>query len=180
MSASKFSSIIAMASDTGAEIMANQYMEKHFFAQGMKCFDVIITEAVFATLKKSRRVAWHIDVGGGVLLIRFYALNDKFRRVSHYIQGRTIATHTADGLFAGFVEALTKATANVPDVKIRLTEEEVYEKSAVFLADGASVNGVRRKGPELFNEVFVTCLITFAWHKVLLFVCVCLCAPPNI
>ena len=78
----------------------------------------------------------------------------KFRRVSHYIQGRTIATHTADGLFAGFVEALTKATANVPDVKIRLTEEEVYK---VFLADGASVNGVRRKGAELLNSVFVTC-----------------------
>ena len=106
------------------------------------------------------------------MLIRFYALNDKFRRVSHYIQGRTIATHTADGLFAGFVEALTKATANVPDVQIRLTEEEVYEKSAVFPADGASVNGVRRKGPELLSEVFVTCLITFAWQKVLLFVCV--------
>ena len=75
----------------------------------------------------------------------------KFRRVSHYIQGRTIATHTADGLFAGFVEAFTKATANVPDMKIRLTEEEVYKKSAVFFADGASVNVVRRKGAELLN-----------------------------
>ena len=30
VSASKFSSIIVMASDTGAEIMENQYMEKHF------------------------------------------------------------------------------------------------------------------------------------------------------
>ena len=146
VSASKFSSIITMANDTGADVMPNQYMEKHFFTQGMKCFDVIISEAVFATLKKARRVAWHIDVGGGVLLIRYYALTEKFRRVSHYVQGRTVASHTADGLFVGFVEALTKATDNVPDAAIRLTDKEVYDKSAVFLADGASTMGVRRKG----------------------------------
>ena len=151
VSSCKFSSMIRMANDTGSDIMTNQYLEKHFFTEGMKCFDIVLSEAVLTTLKKSRRVAWHIDVGGGVLLIRFYALSEQFRRVSHYVQGRTVATHTADGLFAGFVDALTQPTANVPNPAIRLTEQEVYNKTAIFLADGASVMGVRKKGGVLVN-----------------------------
>ena len=57
-----------------------------------------------------------------------------------------MGSHTAAGLFGGFMEALTKPTKNSGDLEILLIEKEVCQKTAIFLADGASVMGVRKKG----------------------------------
>ena len=55
--------------------MHGQYLGKHFFKGVVHSMDRAIVEAVVAVLKSARRVAWHIDVGGGVLCIMFYYLN---------------------------------------------------------------------------------------------------------
>ena len=71
--------------NVGADIVQGQYLGKPFLSEGLKSLDRVVIEAVMGVLKTARRVAWHIDVGGGALCIRFYYLTKTFRRETHYV-----------------------------------------------------------------------------------------------
>ena len=120
-----------VAEQTQADIMQGQYLGRHFFAEGLNSFNRVVSEGIFSALKQAKRVAWHIDVGGGALLIRYYALNGNYHRESHFVQARSLATHTAKAMFDGFMRALTQPSRVLVDSDV-LTEREVCEKTFVF------------------------------------------------
>ena len=81
----------------------------------------------------------------GVLLVRFFCLNSDYQRESHFVQGRTLGSHTAKAMLEGFIRSLT-VPSKVLTVSDVLSVRELCEKTTVFLADGASSMGVRHKG----------------------------------
>jgi len=145
ISANKFGKMMHAASQTHSNIVEDQYLGSHFFNEGLDCLNRVVRESVLKVLKKAKEVAWHIDVGGGVLLVRYFCLNASYTRESHFIQGRTLASHSAKALFDGFLGSLTKPTKVLTDDDV-LSVKDVCDKTAMFLADGASAMGVRRKG----------------------------------
>ena len=152
ISANKFGKLMHVADKTNAEIVEGQYLGDHFFTNGLDCLNRVVSESVFKVLKKARKVAWHMDVGGGVLLIRFFALNSYYERQSHFVPRRTLGSHTAKAMFEGFLRSLT-APSKVQTLADVLSLQEVCEKSVVFLADGASSMGVRSKGKSTCKAV---------------------------
>ena len=115
------------------------------FLEGLDCLNRVVSESIFNVLKKAKKVAWHIDVGGGVLLVRFFTLTSCYKRESHYVQGRTLGSHTAKAMLEGFIRSLTVPSKVLTDMDV-LSLKEVCEKTVVFLADGASSMGVRHRG----------------------------------
>ena len=86
------------------------------------------------------------------MLIRCYALNSKYQRETHFVQCRTLATHTAKAMFDGFLSSLTTPT-KVLRKEDMLTEHEVCDKTEILLADGASSMGVRHQGTSATKSV---------------------------
>ena len=152
ISENKFQKMMHVANETKSEILTNQYLGKHFFAEGLTCLDRVVGESVFKILKKAKKIAWHMDVGGGVLLVRFFALNSSYQRETHFIQARKLGSHTAKAMFEGFIRSLTQPTKSLTQDEV-LTEKEFCEKTVVFLADGASSMGVRAKGAQASKAV---------------------------
>ena len=71
-----------------------------------------------------------------------------------------LGSHTAQAMFEGFTKALTSKTSVLPAEEM-LTEREVFEKTSVFVADGASSMGVRQKGATPFKQVDHKCRMAF-------------------
>ena len=67
---------------------------KHFFNEGLNSLDHVVSEGVFNVLKKAKKVAWHIDIGGGALLIRFFSLDSNYKRETHFIHGRKLTAES--------------------------------------------------------------------------------------
>jgi hypothetical protein len=58
--------ILNMAQKTGAKVLQNQYQGDYFFKQGLDSLSRVIAKKVALILKKAKRVAWHMDIGGGI------------------------------------------------------------------------------------------------------------------
>jgi len=93
--------------------------------------DRVISESVFKVLKKATKIAWHIDIGGGALLIRFFSLDSNYQRESHFVQARKLGSHSAKAMFAGFLRSLTTPTKVLAQSDV-LTVEEVCRKTVVW------------------------------------------------
>lgn len=136
----QFGTMVRTAQHTGAHVVADQYQGHHFFTEGMKSLVRILSEEVVTVLHGARKIGWHLDVGGGALLIRLYCLNERFARRSYFWEARKVGTHTAEGMLQAFIHAIAQRG------DLTISALEVWKKTCVFVGDGASVNGVRKKG----------------------------------
>ena len=151
-SAKQFHAMMHTAQGTGSKILEDQYQGDYFFKHGMEAFNTVLIDHIVTAFSLARKVSWHIGIGGGALLIRVYLLNARFERVSHFWQGRRIATHTAEGIFRSFLNSLETASAACAG-RQTVGMVDIWKKTCLFLADGASVNGVRQKGKAVHTAV---------------------------
>jgi len=136
----QFGTMVRTAQHTGATVVADQYQSDHFFKEGLESMVRILNEEVVTVFNDSRKIAWHMDVGGGALLIRLYCLNKRFERCTHFWEARKVGSHTSEGLFQAFLHSCSRRG------EFKIAPEEVWKKTCLLLGDGASVNGVRHKG----------------------------------
>ena len=128
-----------------------RYSDHNFMKQAREHISLVLAEEAVIQFKAARGVALYWDIGASFLLIRVGVLTAKGEMRTYFWQARAVALKTAQSLFKAICNAF-KGTLHpmmAGNEDFELSEEELFRKLKVGVADGASENGVRKKGKML-------------------------------
>jgi hypothetical protein len=142
-----FEQIMWLSQHIGASV-TKRYTCYWFYKEMLISMNVILWENAIRFVKAQRSIALYWDIGAGYLLIRVGGFDKTWNQVTIFWQARELTNKTASGVYTAIIRAFTtKPMAELgDDPSLQLTELEFFEKLKICCADGASENGVRKRG----------------------------------